>query len=579
MSLLKKVIEWYSHLSPKTLCKLFLGIYFILGIHYSVEGMTGWGLYLPTNVIGWMFVITFTGLGLWQIILTGNIQWSKTLTLLWLGFFCFILPLLYPINEISYNTTARVLFLFGGLAFYTALVQFRYREQERIQLLYIILAAIILQSIFGMIQYFGVWSESFWFILKKSSPYGSFTQRNVMATFMATGIVVSLFLIGKDDNLIKSKIKTYMILFIPFSASIIIMVHNSKVGFLGLIVLALQLPNVSLGKKIYQFWFFMLFTGLIIGWFSPDIYRSVQSKKDDFNIRDSVEQVSSIQSRITVYKRTLKMWIDNPVSGIGYGRWPRVFREYSVSQRNENSQKDYVGDSPYRHPHNETLLWISEGGILPFLGLIIFAGAYLIMVFQFHWKDALPFLSLIMPIFLHTQVEYPFDISLAHWIVFIIIIYLPDNYNNIYYQIRIRKVIIVPAILTQLLLYYYMVATFFNANILIHFENTEMKDNKLLLDIKDSGALYLKHENYLLKMLLESGLKSQNEETLELFLIKGEKFVNSFPKLHIYHGMKVALLTLGRKKEAMTIDQKERYLFPYTYSKFHNKLSSLDKIQ
>ena len=100
-----------------------------------------------------------------------------------------------------------------------------------------------------------------------------------------------------------------------------------------------------------------------------------------------------------------------------------------------------------------------------------------------------------------------------------------------------------------------------------------------MLSIKDSGPLYLKYENYFLKMLLENGLKSKDKNTLELFLDKGEKFVSYFPKLHIYDGMKVALLCLDRKKEAIAIDQKERYLFPYTYSKFHNKLPSLDKIQ
>ena len=34
------------------------------------------------------------------------------------------------------------------------------------------------------------------------------------------------------------------------------------------------------------------------------------------------------------------------------------------------------------------------------------------------------------------------------------------------------------------------------------------------------------------------GLKTKNQETLELFLDKGEKFVRYFQKLHIYHGMK-----------------------------------------
>ena len=75
-------------------------------------------------------------------------------------------------------------------------------------------------------------------------------------------------------------------------------------------------------------------------------------------------------------------------------------------------------------------------------------------------------------------------------------------------------------------------------------------------------------------MLLDIGLKTKNQETLELFLDKGEKFVRYFPKLHIYHGMKIVLLTMGREKEAKTVDEEARYLIPYTYNKFHNEPSA-----
>ena len=153
-----------------------------------------------------MFVATLIGLGLWQVSRTKNIELSKTMVLFWVGFLFFLLPLTYPNNEISYPSTARILFLFGGLTFYTALVQIRFREKERLELLYIILAAIVIQSTLGLVQYYV--SEHHWFLMKKTRLYGTFTQRNLMATFMATGIGISLYLTGKDPALLTSTVLT-----------------------------------------------------------------------------------------------------------------------------------------------------------------------------------------------------------------------------------------------------------------------------------------------------------------------------------------------------------------------------------
>ena len=575
MNLLNKIVSRIHQINPKNFFKVVFTGYFLFGMHYFDENMNGWGLYLPANIIGWIFVTTLIGIAFWQVFSFKKIEFSRTSVVYWLGFLFFLLPLTYSINKISYQTTSRILFLFGGLFFYTALIQFHFNKKERFELLYIILVAVVIQSIIGLVQYYDLEIQSHWALFNMGIPNGTFTQRNVMSTFMSTGIGISLYLAYKDSSVSESILKQFIILLIPLMGSIIILAHQSKVGYLGLMVLFLQLFNVDIVKRVCQYWFLMLFIGLIVGSFSSLNNHSFHSNKKGLYDRDSIEQLSSINSRITIYDRTFKMWKDNQYYGVGYGRWPRIFREYSAAESLISNEKDYVGDSPYRHPHNEILLWISEGGMAPLFGLLIFTSVYLIRIFQLCRKrDTLSHLALVLPIFLHTQFEYPFDISLAHWIIFLTLVYLPDDLVKNNYIFEIKMTFIIPTILIVVSVYYYMAKTFVNTKILMRYENSGMKDNQILLRIDDPGLLYLKYENYILKILLDAGLKTKNEEILKLFIEKGRKFISHFPKLHLYHGIKIALLTIGQKKEAEYIDLKARYLFPYTYNEFHKNVES-----
>jgi len=564
------------YLKPRFLFQVVFAGYFLLAMHYFLPNMGGYGLYLPYNVIGWMFIATLIGLGFWQISRTGFIELSKTQVLFSIGFLFCLLPLAYSINEISYRTTSRVMFLLGGLGFYTALVQFRFNQSERFTLLYIILGAIGVQSILGVIQYYGLGPGDHFLLVKKTLPYGSFQQKNVMTIFMVTGMGIGLFLIGKDHVLASSRLKRWLVLLPPLTGSIIIMAIKSKAGYLGLLVMfPLLLPTINVKEKLYQRWFMLLVTGLIIGYVSPRAYQFFQSgaqpegqtetqKEAGLYTRDLGSQIETVNTRIDMWEITFDIWKDNPLTGIGYGKWPRIFREYHAFRRANATGSDYFMGEYLDHPHNETLLWLSEGGIAPFLGLLIFAGGYLIMVFRLKWKDVLSCLTLVMPIFLHTQFELPFDISLAHWIVFLTLCHFPDDQQNIRYRYNLHKTMIIPALVIPLMVYYYMGTTLRINSIISRFEHTGMKNYDLLLQVKDSGALHLKYDNYVLKTMLDLGMDTKNEEALQLFLEKAEEFVQRSPILHVYNGMMKALLVLGREKEAKAMVARARYLYPDT---------------
>ena len=65
------------------------------------------------------------------------------------------------------------------------------------------------------------------------------------------------------------------------------------------------------------------------------------------------------------------------------------------------------------------------------------------------------------------------------------------------------------------------------------------------------------------------GLETKNNETLQLFLEKGEEFVMYTPRLRVYEAMEIALMSMGREEEAQAMAEKARYLFPNTYKELH----------
>ena len=575
----------FLYLNPRTLFKVVFSAYFLFAMHIYLNNMGGYGLYMPYNVIGWMLIATLIGMGFWQISRTGIIELSKTQILGWIGFLLFLLPLMYPNNEFAHRAIYRIMFLLGGLAFYSTLVQFRFSQAERLLLLYIILCAVVIQSLLGFVQYYGLVSDTHFILNKKALPYGSFQQKNVMTTFMATGIGISLFLIGKNRELLNSNLKKWLVLLIPFTATIIIMAIKSKAGYLGLsVVLLLMLPSIDIKEKIYQRWLAILFAGIIIGWFSPSIYQSFQSqdapaRDPDSHIepftkepdsqtglytRDLDSQLETANNRIAIYETTFRIWRDNPFTGVGYGRWPRVCREYLAYRRANETGFHYAMNEYFDHPHNETLLWLSEGGIAPLIGILIFAGAYLILIVHRNFKDALAHLSLVAPILLQTQFEFPFDTSLAHWIVFLTLFHVPDDSSEIRYKYGLHRFMIIPAVMIPLMVYYYMGTVLRNIETLTRFENTGLRNYNLLRQIEEPGFLHLKYDNYILKATMELGLKTKNEQMLQLFLDKGAEFVRHTPLLHIYKEMVRVLLVLGREEEAKEILKRARYLYPDT---------------
>ena len=64
-------------ITPKTLFKIVFAVFLLIGMHFNMDHLGGYGLYLPFNTVGWMFISLLIGLGFWQIGKTGRIEFSQ----------------------------------------------------------------------------------------------------------------------------------------------------------------------------------------------------------------------------------------------------------------------------------------------------------------------------------------------------------------------------------------------------------------------------------------------------------------------------------------------------------------------
>ena len=180
----------------KTILTISLTVYFLFGLHCVGETVGGAGLYLPNNIIGWAFIATFIGVGFWHLSRTGIIYYSTFSLFCAMALLLIAVPMYYNNNLFAERAIYRLMFIAGGILFYFIMLQFDFNDKERKNLMFIILAATVIQSIIGVIQSYGLGPQQYIIFFKEEFPWGSFRQKNVMTTFMATGIGISLYFLN-----------------------------------------------------------------------------------------------------------------------------------------------------------------------------------------------------------------------------------------------------------------------------------------------------------------------------------------------------------------------------------------------
>ncbi|MFC5705288.1 PglL family O-oligosaccharyltransferase [Aeromonas eucrenophila] len=540
---------------------VFSGLYWLLGMHFFMHNPGGSGLYLPFNAWGWIFVSLVMGLGLWQVTLRQTLVVSPLQIGLWLGGMLLLLPMAYPGFELKDYAVPRLLGLFAGLLFLSCLYQWQWERQTRDKLLYLLLGAVAIEAVLGLVQFYlltpGNWIG---YDTRANRPYGIFQQPNVMASFMATGLSLAIWLeIRADANPWLKGLRYGVIL----ATSVLLVVLQSRVGQIGgLLVLLLLAPQLYRQQQLVR----------MLGLVGLGVTLGLASQYGMSGFKREAEEYLSGGARSDIWPFTLRLIFQYWLLGIGYGSFESTFFQAYTEARQFNPN---IGMPIYNldHPHNEFLYWAVEGGLAPMLGMLIMAGALLWRLSKAGWHRGLALLALVTPILLHTQTEYPFYHAIALWWALLLLIYVLDaeveegahalgHASWREYVYRPWLLLRFAAIAIPLIVVPFMLTAIHTAWVVTKYERGGYKEPTLLLEVVNPMAWLTRVEFDVNAVRLMVGLQANNKEELEAYLDWGKEFVRHTPRANIYANMVIALNALGRAEEADRLRSQALALYP-----------------
>lgn len=537
-------------------------LYWLLGMHFFMHNPGGAGLYLPFNAWGWVFASLMIGMGLWQVTLRQHITFSPLQAALWFGALLLLLPMVYPGFELKDYAIPRLLGLFAGLLFLFGFYQWRLTRPQRDSLLYLILIAIAIEALLGLVQFYlltpGNWIG---YDTKVNRPYGIFQQPNVMASFMATGMALAIWLeLRSDDSRVLMGLRYGVI----FSTVLLLVVLQSRVGQLGgFLALLMLLPQLRQQRKLGLI-LSLVFLGIILGLLSQYLMAGVKR---------GLEIYQSGGMRSIYWPYALKLVSERLWTGWGYGSFESVFLHHYMADKAMNPamvQIEYNLD----HPHNEFLYWAVEGGLAPMLGMLIMGGALLWRLSCAPGKNAMAMLALVTPVLLHSQTEYPFYHAIVSWWLLLTLVYLIDveveevniatRSQTTWWEWVYRPWFLLRfmAVTIPLLVVPFMLTALHTAWVVTKYERGGYKEPTLLLDIVNPMAWLTRVEFDVNSVRLMVGLQTNNKAELEAYLEWGQAFVRHTPRANIYANMVVALNALGRTDQANTMRREALQLYP-----------------
>lgn len=547
-------------MTSKKLFVIVSALYWLVGMHFFMHNPGGQALYLPFNAWGWVYASLVIGLGLWTVTLKQQLIFSSMQKNLWLGVVLLFLPMFYPGFELKDQALPRLLGLLAGLLFLFCLYQWQLNRQAREQLLHLLLGAVAVESLLGLVQFY-LFNPGNWmgYNTVANRPYGIFQQPNVMATFMATGLALAIWLEIRTDT--QTWLKTLRCGVI-LSTCMLLTILQSRVGILaGLLVLMLLAPQLPRRKM----W-------MVLGLVALGVAMGLVIKPESQVTQRGIEIYLSGGIRTLYWSHAADLIAKSPWSGWGYGSFEFTFLNEYANKVAVNPDLPPIGEN-IDHPHNEFLYWVLEGGLAAMLGLVWMVGALMWRMSRAGWAKGLGWLALLTPILLHTQTEYPLYHAVALWWVLLILIYLMDadieeagsawthkSWNETVHQPKLLMRTV--ALLIPLVMVPYMLTGLHTAWVVTQFERGGHNKSELLDNIVNPLPWLSRIENIVYTLRLQEGLITRDAEQLQAFVDWAESHVRHTPRSRLYSNMTVALQTMGRLEEARVMQARGLRLYP-----------------
>ncbi|MEF1289819.1 PglL family O-oligosaccharyltransferase [Vibrio sp. M260118] len=552
--------------APKIpLTKPFLvafGAIFVLAMHFFMPNPGGSGLALAFNPTTWLVLSFAVAIGLYQIGTYSNLRYNKLTIGLFICTIMLTIPVLYTGSSIELSL-GKLVGLWAGYILFVVLQQFRFSNKQKQRLLWFIAIAVFIEAIFGWVQYLFLQpGNPFGYDTLSNRPYGIFQQPNVMASFLATGLVLSGYLLTRQPTKYQRKVSEVTLLYLtPLITVPLIVVLASRTGWLASVLsvsLLLLYVYRFATKKRFIGWTVSILLGLSIGFIAPHLSKGQAS--------DLVDQKANLESpRKYTFPQAVDMLIEKPFTGYGYGRFEPEYIIYTARQHQLNN--NYMpGLASMDHPHNELLYWGVEGGLLPLLAIMLAALFVLVRLYQAKKGTRLAMFALFVPIVLHSQLEYPFYHSAVHWVTFIVLVYWVDQRASSYRQASLSMVsklaLRVSSLVIPIVTSFYMLTTLHTNYVLTQFEQSQPKDPEILSQVTNPIVWQDRYDWDIYSTYLNIGLFKQETEFIQPYIDWSLSIIKDKPRPAFYNNLIMAYQGLGEIEKAEQIRSEAQFLFP-----------------
>jgi len=399
-----------------------------LGIYFA--GMGGTGLNLPFNSL--IYACTAGVIFFIWLPMRKTVMITVPFLYFLVGGIVLNIPLLYADQEVHESALWRALALLAGAGLYFSWLQLKLPFRQRRGALYAVLLLVGIQALIALLQIFA--PALSWVPTRGGRVFGSFLQPNVLGSFIATGLASLLMLFLMPGYVWRryERLRTALLALGLLIFPALLVWIQSRAAWLGAGVAVILFfclfgrhsPRRSMAAGTLAVVGALLGLGVML-WAAGNEGQTLRYISHD----------GSTVARLSMLHDTLAMIAEKPLLGWGYGGFEYHFQHFRIAQIPPTVVTEIA-----RHPHNEILLWWVEGGMVALVGMgIMLAGGVrlLVQVIRCDRKaqvvgersagEGSALCLVLIPMLVHSQLEYPFSLSAIHWLLFLLLLATVDR--------------------------------------------------------------------------------------------------------------------------------------------------------
>ncbi|WP_289282120.1 PglL family O-oligosaccharyltransferase [Methylophaga sp. UBA5088] len=411
-------------LSPSRILEGLLFLLFVISPFYITSSIGGTGFDLPFNISVWFAATLVIGYMLWHIASSDTITLPKNyLYLLMLPAGILLSAVIAGVVE-PVTWLFRILYILAGVIFLFGLFQFKSLSIERV-LFFIVLSGLFI-SLYGIVQMHPLQAsdENSITSTKTLLPTTIFQQVNVTASYLATTLLIAIYLLFISLENTKKTIQAFLYVSMTLSTYVLVS-SGSRLGLLSL-ALGLIFLTIGLAKTLRKNKTKLLGVIVLLSVGSVTSYVLFSGPSGLNKTVDKtygLVKANNSEARVVIYGAALDSIQSSPVFGHGIGSYKSEWLNHSAELYPKYPNVEHM---PYTlgHPHNEILMWAIEGGAIAVIGILIALVSTLWSVARFYGLTSFAYFSLLLPISTHNMLELPFYISSLHWFVWLFLIFV-----------------------------------------------------------------------------------------------------------------------------------------------------------